>query len=684
MSGTFTYASVYNCMCMFCILYAAVFDIWYHDMVIFVTAYNYNYITKINCTKEFFNRNYSNGTSNLFSLGYKSNGGSSSSVIAYTVFSGGAFSLSKSKSVQITSNQSGTTVMANNGDSSAHLVHQLIVAQGKSSVVTCSGFSSCSNIGHLEVSLILSCSGDQSCAYSSIYSNQNQILSAHIVASGAYSLMNSIIYVKGTDTILTIKGHYAAFNATLYCLKSSTCTIYCYDNGCVNFRFKCNNCTYVYRHYSINGSNSHNFCGETLYSNANIALCPVNIDVPIPNSSLNDIPSNPFYSTTTALDWRSNSYPYGLAQMMDEICSGKSKNGTDYDGDKCKQSSVDDYVYDDAYERTNDMIDGRETGSTDDTSICCRGYESCTNMNIIRSDDNVICSGAESCLNAESLTASTVYCSGYSSCASSLFTYGIYFEDIVYCLGALSCAGSTISNGTLVYCGGELACKNITIFNVKRVIMATGFDSNGGTITSSSGTNTRLTLIGYVPVLPSYIGGVNLEVVCGDVCLIECNTPSSCSSNLKVDCIGGAACYIVCNYTMYGLHVHCPPEMNGNYTIINSSWIDHYNQYNWPWQKWFTDPSTGSPSPTVYVLPTEIPTNQPSPNPSKSHVTTTLSPAGLMTTSYNTMTVAQFEFGIIGVFDLSVFVSNVSRRLADNEQTVTSPRVCIVCLLCSV
>ena len=669
-----TYTCIPCCMLMFWTLYAVVCHM-YHDVHMFVMSSNI--ITEINCEREFFNMSCSNTTSKVFSLGYKSNGGSSSSVKAFTVFSGGAFSLSKSKSVQITSSQENVTVIANNGDSSAHSVNELIVAQAQTSTIDCNGFSSCSHIGKLEFSSILNCAGDQSCAYSSIFSQPNGV-SSIIVASGAYSLINSTIYANATETILTIDGHYAAFNAKLYCLESARCAIYCYDNGCVNFRFKCDKCDDIIVHYDIDeGVPDPCTCNLNSNSNTNVSLCPVDIDLAIPDSYSKNIPSNPFYSITTALDWRLNNYGYGFAQTMDEICSEKSKSGTgdDGDGDKCNGSDVDDYVYDDAYEMNNDGP------ITNNASICCRGYKSCKNASDISSSKNVICSGGESCLNAYSFYGSTVYCSGYSSCAASSF--GIYFEDAVYCLGALSCVGTEIFNGAVVYCGGEFACTNITILNVKQVIMAASRDSHFGRITSSSGSNTRLTLIGYAP-LPQ--AAVTFEFICGthssgdvgEVCLIECGTQSSCSHNLKVDCTIGT-CYIVCNYTTYGIDIHCPTLEYGNYIHIDPSWIDDYDKYDWPWEEWFTNSSTKSPSKLASKLPSTIPTYQPSSNPTKSHVTTTLPPAPLVTTSY-TMTSAQFEFSIIGVFDLSGFVSNASRRLTDNEQTRTSPhvRMCIL------
>ena len=111
---------------------------------------------------------------------------------------------------------------------------QVITASDQRS--ECAGAFSCASTRFADTSqVMLHCSGDSSCAMSSITGY------ASIKATGAYSLRDATIRTAQNQSSLDISfwGAYAGLGTTVFCGKDSTCNIWCHPNGCINTTFVC-------------------------------------------------------------------------------------------------------------------------------------------------------------------------------------------------------------------------------------------------------------------------------------------------------------------------------------------------------------------------------------------------------------------------------------------------------------
>lgn len=615
-------------------LLAVVASLFFHDTIALKLS--------CNCSHECFDQVFSDVR--VDSFGYKANSGVSAEINGSSIHGGGAFSFYEARIVNVEGDA------FNDGDSSANNVQQH-VASGE---VSCRGSHSCSQIKHLGLQQLstsaLNCNADQSCSDSIIYIGNlpsSSYPSITIYADGAYSLMNSEIHAVSADVTILLKGHYAGFNATLFCEHDSKCQIDCFGNGCSNFRYNKTSCsriatencvTIVYHALAeyINGDTCfENYCSgngkwngcdpinhdspssyPTITAPNNFSqVCPVNVEYEITQHYADSFLENPFY--LAELD--------GLSHMMDDICTNQSKSNVTL----CKTMldaanysvDINDWVFDNSNE-----VSGVGTIISNVTSqaICCRGYSSCSQNNLTATTQGlsngndesdrkyIICSGELSCWGGGvNLETSVLYCGGKQSCGADF--YNIHYSnnshkvtnvsETIYCLGEESCVHMKMIKTRLVYCGGENSCASSIFVNIEHIIVAAlhGGESHNGietTISSNNGTNTRLTMFGHQE-LPNEIF---FECGPNDTCLIECKSPSACYSDvLQVNCVG--FCYAVCGYILWFERVGCP-HMNGNYNITNTSYL--YPP---------TIPPTFLPTmkPTLFPTTTATPTLTPTP-----------------------------------------------------------------------
>eukprot|EP01084_Bolivina_argentea_P042614 78573_1 len=334
------------------------------------------------------------------------------------------------------------------------------------------------------------CSGDQSCA------NTNIQKSGTIMANAAYSLYNAVIDSKDLTSALdvTLRGYHAGFGSKIICRSGDYCSINCVGNACEGLYVECEDT---------------NNCNVELFN-------PATMKTEFDQSKL-----NLFYNSSI------------LTRNNDEACNSQLTNFTVFDA----------YQQQGGYNGGEDIV---IIGNTTSGPICCRGKESCTNIENIMmktaNKESIICSGDATCSSWNGYGSAptinnngAVYCEGYQSCIGS----NIITNDNVYCLAGESCKQSTISGAQNIYCSGSNSCLGSTIV--------------------SAGTDINLYLLGYLS-RPN-------KIYCNqtDICFIFCGGGNSC---VWLDEI--LFCHGICNVKCVdGLNLDCPTINPTIYPTIN-------------------------------------------------------------------------------------------------------------------
>lgn len=429
----------------------------------------------------------------------------------------------------------------------------------------CYGDLSCAHTTILSIYNHIICGGRLSCSNSII--NQTPV----IWARGAYVLYNSIIH-STNGMQLFMYGYLAGYNGTLICADHHSCTVQCRGNGCRNFRMDC----------SGNGTTcTVQNCDES----QNVA-CPMYINYTSIDYN-NTIASQ---SNTELLDIMfddinvyDSSYKY-LKKLDENICD----------------NNRDDKTFDD-YSENDFSIDIESYNS----SICCRGRDSCLFVNTISvyaENTSIVCEGVYSCQGGIITTASEkysdIYCTaGYSCTSSDIFL--LHNDNDIYCQGYYSCSWSRIeSTGTSgasnsVYCGAASACYTFTTVGVSEIYLLGQSSATDGKIISNGIGNMNVYMLAYQ-------SGYRVNIYCNvsDTCLIQCGVNDACSdssSSTDVYCMG--TCIIICDETN---GIDCPNTPVTSGTVITTD----------------TLPPTSEPTLQPSFIPTNTPTDVPSLQPS--------------------------------------------------------------------
>lgn len=189
---------------------------------IFIRHYNSQTLNDLDCLAAFeCSGQIISSYVSVYGYGYKSLSNSTITNVD-RIYCYGAYGCYDSDNLETNSGPS--TVLYAYGSNSAESIQRM-----KTDDARCYASNSCQNS---QIENDIECSGDQSCAQSTIN------VSEQIIAPGAYSLFNSTIISAG-DITIDLEGYYAAFGAKLYCQQDDECIINCFGNGCTQFYVQC-------------------------------------------------------------------------------------------------------------------------------------------------------------------------------------------------------------------------------------------------------------------------------------------------------------------------------------------------------------------------------------------------------------------------------------------------------------
>eukprot|EP01083_Nonionella_stella_P073764 199673_1 len=361
-----------------------------------------------------------------------------------------------------------------------------------SNAVRCDGDNACSHAGFIQAANELDCEGVSACAFTVIRkgnvvhcdgdkacSHANISGATHIFAKGSYSLLNATIDSRGIDgslLLLRLHSYHAGFGASLICRANHTCDIQCNLNACSHFHVHCiGNCTF-----------------QTLEDQG---ILPKGSIMPIHNLSLFD---------ATALELRYDSQQIVIANDM--LCNSETSLTFDY------------------YQEMDN-----ETVLLVNTSLCCRGTESCHNIN----GDTVL-------IEVES-TFTVPYkmiCSGKSACWETMIDN---YLGNVYCSAEMSCHQAYINTTQYVYCLAAESCQQSHIYNALHVICGSHYSCQAAKIQTSGLGQTH-----YLSFM-SLRAARDARIHCrrNDECVIFCGASNSCL-NIVVQCDFGCTVTIEC------------------------------------------------------------------------------------------------------------------------------------------
>eukprot|EP01083_Nonionella_stella_P144294 450258_1 len=325
----------------------------------------------------------------------------------------------------------------------------------------------------------LRCEGYFSCAYALIEDIPV------VYAGGSYALYKAVIDTTRAQNLagnfrFYFYGEYSGYGAKIICAHPGYqhCTIHCYSTGCHMLFLDCiADCT-IYTYPSATAILPLHIANISQYVRPNHSLFEVN---------------------------------------NDENCA--------------------------IYNTTFDSYQERNQGAdiVSDTPICCRGDESCSNVNLITTKANVICSGSYAC--AYSLidmrtSNGSVFCEADNSCRSSQ----IDGAADLHCMAGASCDSSMISNIDRVLCAADYSCENATIV--------------------SSGRDLNVYFGGYK-------SGNATKIYCdaNDSCLIVCAAYFACYQTMFI-CERNANCTVQCDPQTPD---YCPLIRNINTTTEHPS-----------------------------------------------------------------------------------------------------------------
>eukprot|EP01084_Bolivina_argentea_P184181 317706_1 len=277
--------------------------------------------------------------------------------------------------------------------------------------IDCRGDHGCAKVGELSAGSSINAQGALAIAYSNItkankiYSDGDQACAySHIESTNvihgraAYSLLNARITTT-KDINIYLRGHYAAYGATLHCNVGHECNIYC------DGRTSC--------------SMFYIICSGT----CNVIKNSIDTIPPITNISQ-------FNPSQDVLLYDSLS----VTANKDAACSNQTN------------------------EWTFDIFQELKANITVSTSVgvmCCRSHGACSGTNITYlspNKDALVCSGWY-CCSGEKRINGDVLCTGGGACTGAAITT----TETLYCLGQVSCRNSILS-ASVVYCGGWKSC----------------------------------------------------------------------------------------------------------------------------------------------------------------------------------------------------------------------------------
>lgn len=432
--------------------------------------------------------------------------------------------------------------------------------------------------------LVMTCPADNSCS-------QSDIVTSSLYGYGGYSLNNATIQSTNdfNDLDVYLGGYFAGYGATVVCQDGDTCEINCYGNACYNLSFICQ---------------SGASCSVVCDNNASIA-CP------------NGYQENTFVELDQVYEFELLYNALQISKDNDDICNSNSESdssiGTISSNNLC-----------------DDSFECNAAANFDaNSSICCRGRESCaSNADIITSRDLINCNGYRSCyLSVDALIQAgetqkydtqhnaSIYCDSDEVCRySTIVTSGIVHCDYY------GCFNTQIHNATYLYCMGDSSCRQSNIFNVSNIYVL-GYNYAMWT------TNIYSSFIDAMNVyLLSGDAGRGLDIYCNETtsCYVECGVNGACDPTLllNVHCLG--TCVIYCD-TLIG--IECP-------TVVE---IGNYSNVTYTTQK----RRESAPVPAPTILPTTVPTAIPNTNFPESTIatTTTTTSTTFMTTATTATTV---------------------------------------------
>ena len=364
------------------------------------------------------------------------------------------------------------------------------------------------------------CEGTMSCSGSIIKADASGLT---INGDGSMSLSNGIIYSKGYDIELNLRGAFAGFGAEINCESGNTCKINCFGNGCYGLLLICNdinnNCN-----FDINGCNDDND-----------KPCPINTtngEEYIPDGEI-----------------ECNAFQIDLIEFLyeqDELCD--------------ELFSFDEYTG----EGVNNSIIRTSNGN-----VCCRSLDSCKkssdhhdgNYSAIRMgtpDDtnyfdiggNLLCNGETSCQEREIDTRKKEYgntfCNGLGSCEYCIINSNNNGD--IHCSGKSSCHDADINSGRNVYCSGELGCNGAIINNVENIYI-TGNEAGKNTIINSNGVG----IMNVYLLSSDAANGTKIDCEPGDICNIFCLTNGACNGVTAYKCVN----FNNLNFNNYNVKVDC-------------------------------------------------------------------------------------------------------------------------------
>ena len=284
-----------------------------------------------------------------------------------------------------------------------------LYAKNKQGVQRCYGASSCINAERIYGGMIMAglsaaantvliassayednilCEGDHSCSYATMTVHEN------LEADGAYALFGSTI-TSNTNIDVYLRGHFAAYGATLTCRSSDKCYVYCYGTGCAGFFVDC-----------------QGTCTITLGADATAPMTDL--------SQLSDV-EDPFYTIDVV----------SLAESVESDCNTQNKART-FDDDE------DNYPIEDV------------VVSSKKEPVCCRGRNSCREAVIATSGAAVTCQASFGCRDSSIESDAAVLCIAFNGCSKA----NVVTTQTLYCAATEACYAAERLTAPAIYCTG--------------------------------------------------------------------------------------------------------------------------------------------------------------------------------------------------------------------------------------
>lgn len=468
-----------------------------------------------------------------------------------------------------------------------------IVMNSLGTGIQCLGTSSCANSELFSKSpysdVYVYCAGEQSCFNTSI----NGFI--HVWGLSSLSLVNSVvtpnISSSGQDNMnVYLTGFYAGYNTTVLCENVTTCSIYCYGNGCYNTYYDCNTntttcnikCSKVYSMYC---PQSLNLDRKTETDDSKTGTGDVYNDTSILEDFIDDL----------------NLGDSRLTLLGEKIIKNEDKCNRD------EATTVDIYPTNLTFNfDISDTLNSNKNGS-----ICFRAYSMPQGtISLYNKDNDIICGAVESCnYNTLNITNDNgnVFCHAYNSCPySTMYGDGAGGSGgIVDCAATTSCYDTNIFNFKKVFCsaiGFSGTCESAQLYGVSNVYALAG-SLYGSNFTASAYTMRYAKIysndVGVMNVyFMAYDASRDVDIYCTDnedVCNVYCLTTRACGSKLNIYCTNGQ-CNIYCDVS---IGIDCTSV---NINITGSSNVNVFTNLS-------AIVATNTDNPTV--IPTSVPTNMP-------------------------------------------------------------------------